>query len=458
VIDFIEVWNIFLQTFWQATFSSLFSIVVGFFIALGLINIRSQKALTAFEFFFISPQILPTLFVLLSVYQIYAVFETAPAGFLDIVMIHVIINAGFSGVQLSHILKTKIGGFAELAQVEGASALQFFKTTLPYLKKDLLQLFFTIFVFCFLSFSIPVVVGGRASETLEILIYKKIIAENLLTAALLISLMQFVLLALVGALINARMGVASRLQCYRTVHYGSRFFIVLPVLAISLIYFFALRDFVSGASEILRQKIVLESLIQATFGSLVTGLIAGLSVFVLTLILAYFLPKPILSKILFVVTPPSVVFVGLTIFIIGWTPIANFSGFALLGVCLALLSFFTLYRFGISSLFDGISHQIQVAQSLGASRFLIFKSVVMPQLIQHLCYFSGVAAFWAAGDFALSLFIVPIESNLALFVKMLISRYKLEMATAVIWWMMAVGLFIFLLFKGVGRVAYKRLN
>ncbi|MEK6555691.1 MAG: ABC transporter permease subunit [Bdellovibrionota bacterium] len=457
-VNFSEIWQIFLQTFWQASSSSLLSLGVGFFIALGLINLKSNKTLSFFEWFFISPQILPSLFILLSVYQIYAAFESAPAGFLDIVIIHVLINAGFSGVQISRVLKTKIGGFAELAQVEGANAVLFFKTVIPYLFKDFMQIFFTVFVFCFLSFSIPVVVGGKASETLEVLIYKKILSDGHMNSALIISLIQFVLIALLGWVLNSSAKGISRLQNYRTINYGSRWLLALPVLVISILYFYTFKDIGDGFLEVFKQKTILVSLAEATLGTFITSVLAGSSVLLFTLILSYFWPRPVLSRLLFVITPPSLVFVGLLIFLLGWSPSTGFVAFAVLGIALAFLFFSALYRFGIASLLDGVTHQIQVARSLGASRFLIFRRIVLPQLSQHFSYFAGIAAFWAAGDFALSLFIVPVESNLALFVKTLISRYRLEMATAVMWWMMAIGLLVFLFFKGVGRVVHRKLN
>ena len=93
-----------------------------------------------------------------------------------------------------------------------------------------------------------------------------------------------------------------------------------------------------------------------------------------------------------------------------------------------------------------------IAKTLGASDWQIFSRVVYPQVINRACFIGGMAALWAWGDFALSSVVAERTATLAMAAEGMMSAYRLDGATFVVWLVMLGGLVTFAIFSGAGYV------
>ena len=458
MISWVEVFQVLYSSTLQATLSAILSLALGFFVALGLLQQKNRKFVSIAEGVLLAPQVLPPLFLLLAFFKFFSFFDEIPSGFWGVVCLHVFINFGFASLQLKRLLQSKVGGFAELAQTEGASALLFFKTVLTYLKKDLQALFFTVFVFCFMSFSIPVVMGGLGSETLEVLIYKKMQQAGAMNWVLGLSLIQFLILSLLGFYWRqSQQHVPSQARFYRF-DYGSSHGLFSGLLVMLFFWSLMLSGLWPGVQELFSHEILKAQLPSALWGSLLLSLSTGFFTLIFLFSLAYYWPQEKLSQILFVATTPSAVLIGLWFFALGWPAGDSSLHFLLTGGLLSALFFFSIYRFGAASELEGLTQSVKVSASMGASRFFTFRWVSLPRLVKPFFFLAGLASLWGVGEFALSLFLLTPESHMTLLVKMLISRYRIEMAIAVMWMAVLQGLILFYFYRKVGHVLHQRLN
>ncbi len=95
-----------------------------------------------------------------------------PRGFPAIVAAHVYYNYGFCAIMISSVLSTVPNEIEEAAEVLGASPMtRFLRVVLPSVAKGVVSSFVIVYMLCFTSFAIPLVLGGPGSYTLEVEIY-----------------------------------------------------------------------------------------------------------------------------------------------------------------------------------------------------------------------------------------------------------------------------------------------
>ncbi len=125
---------------------------------------------------------------------------------------------------------------------------------------------------------------------------------------------------------------------------------------------------------------------------------------------------------------------------------------------LAILYFWSLYRLALASALKSLSRQIEVAEVLGASRFLIFAKIIFPQVIYPITFLCGIGSMWLCGDFAFSRVISSSDFHLALIIKSLASSYRLDAAQVLvlILYILSLGLFIF--WWRLGHVLNRKFN
>lgn len=451
-----DLLTLLITSFAQAFSSSALSLMVGGIAAFGLVRLNSSKILSrSAEIFLLLPQLLPSLFILMAAYNLYSYFNEVPSGFLDVVLVHTAINCGFCAVVISRLFSEKAGSYSELARVEGASLFTFMPALIRLLYRDLLFVFFTVFIFCFTSFSIPFVIGGYGSATLEVEIYRKIVSEGALDHALLLSILQICFLMIMGVFLYGR-GYSLSDKVKRPFTYGHAMALLPVALMNMIVVVSSFRGFLSGW-ETLRYQDVLRSIVHnATWGTIWTSTVAGLATLALLSLLAFHWPSRRTSSVLFSFTGPSPILFGFFLFLLGIHQVYGVSGYIFLGVMLAIFFLPLVFRFGLASEFSRYHRQVEVARTLGASKSTIFKRVIWPQASRALFFFSGIVAFWAAGDFALSLFILPGEAHLPLLVRGLISRYRLDVATLLMWRVVGIGLLQLLIFQGIGYVVSRK--
>src|SRR5438445_2391727 len=136
--DWGELGWAFKNSFLQAFFSALVSVIFGFWAALGLLSFTNNNRRhwrMILEILCLLPNFLPPIFILLSTLN---VVDPFPMGIPGIVFIHTLMNFGLVAVLLAGLIENKVGGVVELAYVEGASRGSFlFRGLLPMIKKDI---------------------------------------------------------------------------------------------------------------------------------------------------------------------------------------------------------------------------------------------------------------------------------------------------------------------------------
>jgi len=438
------------NTLLQAFGSGILATFFGF---LGAICLTSDGHLL--RLLFLIPGILPTLFLIISFFSLTSHF---PMGLPGIVIAHTFIFFGVIAVGLSEAMKERLGSYAEIGLILGIKKITFLsRIALPLLKKDLLHNFLFVFASSFSSFTIPLFFGGTTSSTLEILIYEKMRESSNWSYPLLLSLIQSFLLYFFliwkksskQEEAQARKTHLPRLDLFRVPFLRFLFMTILGA------FFFAyLRSIVLGFSDYSHFFSLLSELSSAIFSTLFIAIATGILCATFFLFLLYLLPHRRLENLLrgFIAPSSAVACFGFLI----W---GNNEGLALnlkIVTLLTLLFFPALYRMGFQSKFESLLRQTDVALILGASRPLIFRGVLLPQMASRIFLLSGIGATWAAGEFAITKVLAGNDFTLALQIRSLMTSYRIELAGALSFILILLCLFIFSIFYGASRVLYSK--
>lgn len=444
----------FKNSFLQAFFSSLFSLFLGLWVALGLIcfNGNSRRFYRPLlEILCLLPNFLPPLFILLSLLNL---IDPYPMGILGITIAHTVINFGLVAVMLANIMENKIGSLAELAYVEGASRWAFLRRVFwPLLRQDLLLLFLFVFAVCFGGFAIPLIVGGGRGTTMEVLIYEKIRFSSNWSEAVILAVLQSTFIFAISFL--ARRGgarSAERPANLKILWMFSGVGVLLLISSLCLLGY--AQGIVEGVHQLSAFYELQSPLIWNFFGSLLMGLLAGLLSYGSLLLIAYCWPRPWFEKFLAGYVAPSTALCCFAFLILG--PNESFWPFIKVPLAFNLLCISSLYRMGWDGLLRGLETQIKVAKTLGAEAPQIFKQVLLPQISSRAALLAGIAAVWACGDYAVSRVLAHRDITLAMMTETLMSSYRLGLATVLSLSLALCGGICFFIMMGVGHVVGRK--
>ncbi|MFK5881011.1 MAG: ABC transporter permease subunit [Sulfurospirillum sp.] len=178
-------------TLFQAALSTLFSALLGTFLAWSLAHQSRFFTRSLLIALFSSSLVLPTIIVVfglitilgrngwlnhLSLYLFNHSFEGFLYGLSGILIAHTYLNASFAARALLHSFESIPKERYKLAKSLGFSTLQRFKIIeFPAIKSTLFSTSSTIFLLCFTSFAIVLILGGNPSyNTLEVAIYEAV--------------------------------------------------------------------------------------------------------------------------------------------------------------------------------------------------------------------------------------------------------------------------------------------
>lgn len=446
-----ELWWALKNSFIQAFLSSLFAIIFGFFVSLGLFCIQKKWLRATFEILALLPNFLPALFTLVAVFNF---VDSFPYGIFGIVIVHVFIYFGLVGVLIANQVESRLGGLVEQAWVDGVSRFQFYrKVFLPLMNKDLLGLFLFVFALCFCSFSVPLVAGGGRGTTLEVLIYEKMRLSTDWGAAVLLSIIQSLLVFIISWLSFQGRGQVSE-KSYSFQWLRSWFGLLLLICLLSafvLGYAQGIRDGFSQLSFFYELKY---ALVKQFFGTLIISFLAGTLTFLLLFFVVWCRPSDWLQKFLRAYFAPSTALTGFAFLVLG--PNTGIWPWIKIPLAMTFLSLTSLYRMSWESSVQSLESQRQMGQVLGASPWLIFKNIEVPQLIVRASFLSGLVALWTAGDFAVSRILAPRDLSLSMMTETLLSSYRISQASILSLMVFIIGVALFLFYIGVGRVLSRK--
>ena len=288
-------------TLFQATLSTVFSITIGIVLAWSLAHQPRFFARSLLISLFSSSLVLPTIIVVfglitilgrngwinhLSIYLFHHSFEGFLYGLSGILIAHTYLNASYASKSLLHSFEAIPKERYKLAKSLGLGLFdRFLYVELPAVKMTIFSLSSVIFLLCFTSFAIVLILGGNPSyNTLEVAIYEAVKLDFDISLALELAFVQLsisiVLLLFSSNLKTSITNIKTQNQYipYKEplfARYIQRFvifilalFFILPLLAI------ATDGIGSDFSKIFHSKIFIKSLITslsvATVSSIIT--------------------------------------------------------------------------------------------------------------------------------------------------------------------------------------------
>jgi thiamine transport system permease protein len=453
--DAAELFWAFKNTFLQALLSAICSLFLGIWASFGILNFSSGKSRLrlVLEVACLVPNFLPPLFVLLSVLNIVDPF---PMGILGIALVHTVMNFGLVAVLFTSIIESKVGGVAELSYVEGAGRWQFISQgLLPMLKKDLWLLGLFIFVVCFGSFSVPLIVGGGKGTTIEVLIYEKIRLSSDWGGAVFLAALQSLFIFSLSLIVGRGKGsLATRYANLSLLRTRSGIAII---VAISLMYLTGyIQGLIAGFGMMSTLYEYQSALVWSFLGSIMIGMTVGVLCYAGLMMIAYCWPKSWFDKFLNGYVAPSTSLACFSLLIL--SPNEGIFPFIKIPIALVLLSLNGLFRMGWDSELRSLESQLNVAYAMGASPGQIFKEIMFPQISAKAGVLAGIGAVWACGDFAVSRILAHRDLSIAMMTETLMSSYRLNQATVLSLLIIVAGIICFALCVGGSRVLRRKLT
>lgn len=450
-----SVWlPVFGKTLLQAGLSALFSVGLGIVGALGLLGMSQSRWLGFVSWMALLPGFFPPLIVLSSlfVWSDQLGFELKGLG--AVVFVHVVINSGICSVAIYDLIVGKLGELSSVARLMGANSLQFYRRVMiPVLAPDFVYIFMMVFALCVTSFSIPLIVGD-ASMSLEVLIYQKMKISKDWNQAFVMTSVQILLIFILFYPLQ-KSGVHKDSIRIPTPFYGWTLgiFLIFAVVALSgLGVFWGVPKGIS-----IWQSVATDfntEFLQSFLGTCRITFLTALFTFLLLNLVALDFNSNWLHRLLTGYLAPSPVIVGFSL----WSLTPNTFWWSEIKIALSLSLIFlpALYRWKAASALLALKKQVLAARTMGANQWQIFKDVIFPQSVQVICWLTGVAAFWASGDFVLSTLLGFGHHTLGILAEGLLASYQFELASVVTLIIFIFGWMCFYLLGVMGRVLNKK--
>jgi len=435
-------------TLLQSSLSAACSLVFGFFGFLGLCSLSTKRAKHFLSLMALLPNVLPVLFVIIATLNMVEMMKGNLLGLWGIVILHSLINVGLVALGLYSGVESKFGGLLEFCWLAGARKWQVFKQVIILLKADLASLFFFVFSFCFVSFAVPLVLGGGFQRSLEVFIYEEIRIKGDLVSSLLLTLLQAFMLFLFSRLFWTKKPIeVLESRNLKIISWSPG---ILAIVAPALVVVIGLAAPTMNLYWLKDFKLIFGDVLSVLPQTLFVGLFTGAIVFVAFCILGWFYPCRFMQHLLFSISAPSMVVLGFLLFIFG--PKGEWISLLKIGFGLGLAFVPALYKLYLATDFKRLFRQYEVANTLGVKRGMFFRSVIYPQINNQILQAARLAGLWAVGDFALSAIVAPSSITLPLVIKDLLQSYRLDLATVYCWVLLIVGIVVYLLLGVFGRV------
>lgn len=443
---------VFYKTFLQAFLSAFIALLIGLCGALGLLRYKNK----ALEMWILLPSFFPSLFVIFALLTIFSSLPYAfPYGLLGIVVAHVLTYSGLVSVLLARAFKESCGSQVVLAKYFGHSDLSvLWSVLLPNTQRDMWTVFLMLFCLCWSSFSIPLVLGGGQWTTTEMAIYELIRFEGDFASSAFLSLYQvFVLLCFMYFIPHAR---EKKITDYQQV--GFKNLILLPILITTGLLSICFLDLLDSFDTL--HFFTPFIFFKALSGSLLVSGLTGLFILLLLQAIAYVGPNYFLDRFYLLFILPSTAVMGFSLlflsYMLKWDMRFFLQPIILTAMGLSLLFLGGLYRWKWSGEILRLASQRQLARLMGHGPWSIFFHIVWPQSKALAWQLAGIAAFWAAGDFALSLMLFKdSDATLGLLLNSMMSSYKVKGASWLLLCMLLSGILMWYCLASMPKIINK---
>lgn len=428
----------------QAGVAAFLSTLIGIGLARAVLTIprRTQSAVLSL---LLVPQVLPVLFSILIVLSLISPF---PMGSIGVITTFTFINSGLAGFILFHAVKKNLGKLGFISDVYGIPQFKFlYKILVPNLKEDIKQCFLTIFLFCFTSISVPLVVGGGRGTNLEVLIYEKIFIDQNWSVAWILNLLQTLLVVSLSYLI-VRTKDQYQQDYYETSRLKSKF--SLSILVIYLLVYIGgyLRSVYFSLDEFEFLTSYKTELIAAFFNSLNLYFLTGFLFVILFLIWIFYFVKTLQHVWIRHLFSVSTILVGFSLYLL--FPAAAIYDYIKIPLGFSFLIFVILFRSFYMNSLENLKSQLIVTHVYGMSFKDILFYIIWPQTKKELTICFSILFIWQISDFAILKSLGTQVQTLGLMAEGFMSSYRLRAAILIsflilsLWFILSATVFVIL--------------
>ena len=425
--------------FLQALLSGLLSFLIAIPLIAGLTSFYRSRLFSFFQFLLLFPALIPSLFVINAFMQFTEFFFTFKPSFYQVVLAHALVNTGLVAVAITELLKKTSLNLLQTSLNLGLSFFTFLKNFLLYEKQRLTQiLFFMIFANCFMSLSIPLMLG-LPEMSLEYFIYQKLKTSFEWGEVNFLVFLQIAFLFLIGFFIKQD-HVNNKEKVFSLFFVDLKKFQWLIFIPIT----FIIAPLLQGLFYSSLSWLDFSKLFDLSLRTFFVGFFVGVLNFILFYLISFFYYIKDLRKFLLCyVTPSSVILAFSFLLLGGYFFLSVFTKWVL---GLTLLSFGAIYRLLGESALQNLNSQLKEAEFWGLSHSMIFKKILWPELLSVAFLIAAISSFWASGEFAYSLIVSEGFQTLSLWVAELMSSYYFQESNVLLFFLLLVASSLFLFF------------
>ena len=410
------------------------------------------------DFLCLLPALLPPLVSVLAWMNISDIFFIFPFSLSSVIIAHVFINTGLASVFFARLLTQYTSSLSAWAFLHKISTLKFLKVILFFeLKKECLLIFLILFAFCFTSFSVPLLVGGIKTQTIEVFLANKLKDPALWPEAMALFFIEtffiFILFFLLYKIKKTETTLTKKSK--KLFLLPQPFLLLFPVLPailviVGMLRFFSLKTFKDFF-------LIKEQIFLAGLKTLCLGIGTGFATLGLLCIIAWGIRDLFLRRFLIAYTGASTAFMGFAFLLLGGQGAVSLILKWIFGLSLLFLP--SIYRLLGESSLSKLKNQVHLADLMQASFSQTFQKIIWPQCGSVFCFLAGIAGFWACGDFAYSALVLESgEGHLALLIQDLFSSHRFALATLVTWILIFLSSICFAIFGGMAFVLHKKFS
>lgn len=401
------------------------------------------------------PQVMPSIFSILIAFSIWKPF---PMGTMGIVFIFLLVHLGFAVVFVQTAIVEKLGSLSTVAEIFGMSRLSFLrKVFFPAVKADLLSCFFMVFIFCFSSFSIPLVAGGGRDTNIEILIFEKIFINQDWSSAWTIGILQSLFLSLMS-LFLLRSKHSAKSEFFRGEYLKSS----LGYIGLFVYLFIYLAAYGLGVLQSLPDLAEVfkfyPDIWSATLNTLkFFGLYLLISAVLLYLWLYDFTSNYKMNFAVHLIAASTII-VGFSFYLS--FPTSKEWDFFKVPIAMSILVFPVLFKSFLEKPLLDLKEQVITAKVFGISNHQIVMQVLLRRIQKSIMIWFSFLSIWFLSDFAVLRALGTQTETLGLMTQGFLSGYRMSYAYllsiyVLLVWMAVLALGYFFL-KEVFRVAHKK--
>lgn len=420
----------------QATSAAGFSVVLGYYLSFGIFQLplKLQNLISKLG---LLPFVLPSLFSILIVFSL---MNPLPMGHLSVISIFLVMNLGFSVLQISTAIKEKVGSMALVSELYGISKKQFRrKILLPLIATDLKLNFILIFLFCIASLAVPLAAGGGKGTNLEVLIYEKIFIDQSWDVA-------WILIALQGGMIFLLSALYLKPQSFVHKAFQNHRYLKSKIsLAGVFTYFLVfgggyLGSLVHSFSYIESLGEFRNELFQMTSDSLI---IAALVLIVFFIVLFFWMLDFVIrlkqSNARHLISA-STVLVGFSFYL--FFPQTKSYDFIKLPLAYTIIFFPGLFKMFFEKKLSQLQFEITIAKIYNISLMRIIFRIIFAQIRMALWISSSLVLIWVLSDFAIARSLGTQTATIGLQAQNFLASYRLESSYLLSFYILVIWLIL----------------